>query len=244
MAERVVELTIGNGLRVLPNDTYIFGNSPEGIVGYDIFGTAIGNGYTLLRGDVNYALAIVTTIQGQSLQQFVNGGYDINVPNRFGGQVTPVTGYLTTASDDSWEMRNQPTALYGQYQLTTQVPTQNLPLMTHVYCRGDNAGVKFGIWKVAYVIDSTRVVVYDPKGQAVGYWGEDFLYASCQNIQSAKNVNLQAPAAATMLIITTLGIYEVIYGPFNIDFGPNQNGIVEPFAVIVQLNTVKATITY
>lgn len=242
MAGAEVELNTSSGLKILPNDVYIVGNSPEGIVGYEIVGTSIGNGYTLLTGNVSYPLAIATTIQGNSLQQFFSP-LDINVPNRFGGQFTPVTDYLSTASDDSWQMRNVPTSSYGVYQVATQVPTQNLPIMTHVYVRGENNG-KYGIWKVAYVIDDTRVVVYDPKGQAAGYWGEDFMYASCQNIQSAKNVNLQAKAGAAMLIINTLGTYEVIYGPFNIDFGPNQNGIVEPFAVIVQSSTVTATITY
>lgn len=149
-----------------------------------------------------------------------------NDPATFGGQTTPSTAWLSPAQDDSWEPRYQAA---GTYQQTTQVPTQQAPLMTHVYCTSEAAGA-VGIWRIERVIDDNNFVVYDPVGLLpVTFLGVGLFYL-CENTFPATSIQIVAPNSVDINIYTADNAYNpVLIGPTNITMTANQFGIVEPF---------------
>lgn len=202
-------------------------------------GTALSNGYTILKSDNGMGEAIKELVMGYGLDTVVYNNPPYNDPATFGGQSTPVTPWLSPAQDDSWAPRYQVSP--AVYQETTQVPSQSVPLMTHVYALGAHSG----IWRIAYVIDNNSFVVWDPQQTATITFDVNELMYMNQNMFPATKVQF-----VTSSNVDTIGFGNVdgnsnggFAGPCNIEFGPNQEGIVEPFIVYAS-GSVMATVTY
>lgn len=202
-------------------------------------GTPLGNGRSLLSCSLFTTGALIKeVIEGYSLDNMILTNVYYNNPDKFGGQSVPVTAYLSPASDDSWKPRYQAPFNYGK---TTQVFTQQLPLMTHIIRFEDAITNVWGVFPIVHVIDDSNMFVDDPLQKLNGFIGDFF--AVNMNVFGALNVNIQA-ASGTVCEVYTAKTSSTFTGPFNIDFGPNQNGIVEPFIVNVPTGTVIATTTY
>lgn len=195
-----------------------------------------GGTYTgAAMGDSKYTMMTSDALAGDCINELVFGKMDddmtmntviYNDSANFGGQTTPATAWLSPAQDDSWAPRYQSTA---QYQVTKQVPNQQAPLMTHVYSTlsGEEC-----IYRIAWVVDANRFVVWDPDQNANGttYSG---LVAICQNTNPATSVTVVIPATQNADIYSPLtGESETIYGPVTLNYSANQEGIVEPFFVL------------
>lgn len=203
-------------------------------------GAYIGNGYTKLVADTSTGKAIKELVIGYGSDYALLSPITHNDPATFGGQSTPVTPWLSPAQDDSWAPRYQVSP--AVYQETTQVPSQSVPLMTHVYALGSHSG----IWRIAYVIDDNSFVVWDPMRTAdsVTFDSEELMYM-CQNTNPATKVQFISSLNTDTLGIKNIdGVYGGdIAGPFNMEFNPNQEGIVEPFVALASGN-VMAIVTY
>lgn len=237
MAQNVEIITSSSGYVILPSPT----RQGSNLIGNWV-GAAYKPGYTLLVDTALNNGVIEPIVQGNGVDDLVlNKQY--NLPQSFGGQFTPVTGYLTTASDDSWEMRNKPTINYGQYGVTTQVPTLNLPLMTHIAAVAEPPLIMAeGIYRISYVIDRNNIIIEDNTGLGQATW--DTAIYLCENMNPAVHVRLEAASGTSCIIFTPSGDFSIISGPFTINMGPGQKGIVEPFVVKVTLGTVKASMTF
>ena len=97
---------------------------------------------------------------------------------------------------------------------------------------------------LALRIDGNNFVVYDPTGILNSVNLSSPPLGACINTFGTININVQGPAAAQMAVYNTIAAPATIGGPFNIDFGPNQYGVVEPFIADVIAGTAIATITY
>lgn len=199
-------------------------------------GTALSNGLTIITADSGNGNAITNILIG-----YGRNDSDYNAPKyndlaTFGGQTTPVTEWLSTAQDDSWAPRYQSTP---EYWVTTQVPPQQTPFMTHIY----SFATVPGVWKVAYVIDDNNFAVYDPNQTATGSFGAAEIIPICQNLNPATSIEVQGDSSATATFYFSQTT-SLITGPFNFKLGPNQEGIVEPFLIKVSAGTVNASITY
>lgn len=202
------------------------------------YGSQMGNGYALINCTTSDGNAIEALVTGYGRDNMIVSQPYYNNPDKLGGQTVPVLPYLSPASDDSWKPRYQ---YFSDYQVTTQVPTQSLPMMTHVYFY--EAG-NTGIFRISYVIDDDNFVVYDPAGLITGLNFPSPPLGACINTFATMNINIQGPSGTTVTIYNTLSAGVSFTGPFNMDFGSNQNGVVEPFIADVAAGTVIATIKY
>jgi hypothetical protein len=186
-------------------------------------------------GDSKYTMITSDALAGDCINELVIGKMDddmtmnpviYNNSATFGGQTTPVTPYLSPASDDSWAPRYQVTS---QYQVTNQVPTQQAPLMTHVYSTitGEEC-----IYRIAWVVDANSFVVWDPDQNANGttFVG---LVPICQNTNPATSVTVVIPATQSANIyLPFAGGGQTVFGPATLNYTANQEGIIEPFFVL------------
>lgn len=200
-------------------------------------GTFLPNGYTKISADTSLGNAIKKIVIGYGRDDWDTNNPYYNDLATFGGQTTPVTPFLSPASDDSWAPRYQ---VAGQYQVTTQVPPQQTPMMTHVYSTGS---VK-GIWRVAYVIDDNNFVVYDPQLSAAGNFGALEIIPICQNTFATTNIAINADALSTLDFYYVQNNVAAVQGPLQVNFGANQEGIVEPFLIECTAGNCTAVITY
>lgn len=215
MAQSIVDLQSNN---IIP---YPNGNSNT-ISSFQ--GTALNADHTILTytggGSSNMIQALLVGASTNDL-----GGVQYNDITTFGGQTTPTTAWLSTAQDDSWEPRYQ---AVGAYQQTTQVPTQQAPLMTHVYCLSEAVGA-VGIWRIERVIDDNNFVVYDPSGSARTTFGAEALGYLCQNVFPSTSVQIVSPTSVDVTMFFVDGTTTTSIGPTNMTMTANQFGIVEPF---------------
>ena len=186
MAQNVKLIDNTSGYVILPTPTRQIKN----LVGNWV-GGGYKTGYTLLVDTSTNNTALETIVQGNGIDDLVlNKQY--NYPSTFGGQFTPVTGYLTTASDDSWQMRNVPTGSYGAYQLSTDMPNQSAPVMTHIVAIPEpTVSDAEGIYRISHVIDRNNIVIEDNTQLGIATWGSSAIYL-CENMNPAVHVRLEA----------------------------------------------------
>lgn len=238
MAQNVKLIDNTSGYVILPTPTRQINN---------LLGNWVGGGhkpgYTLLIDTADNNAAIEPIVQGYGTDDLVlNKQYNNTVT--FGGQTTPVTGYLTTASDDSWQMRNKPLSNYGVYQLSTDMPNQSAPVMTHLVAIPEpTVSDAEGIYRISHVIDGNNIVIEDNTTLGQTTWGSTAIYL-CENMNPAVHVRLEAATGTTCTVFTPSGEYAIISGPFTINMLPGKNGIVEPFVVKVTSGSIKATMTF
>lgn len=186
------------------------------------------NGYTLMTDAGGTGNAIIELLFGQGTDDLLISSPTYNNPAEFGGQTTPNTAWLSPAQDDSWAPRYQ---VAGGYQTTTYVPTQNKPLMTHIYGKGTE-GAPLGIWRIDRVIDKDNFVIFDPQqGMPAGPSDPETFIPICQNMFPATKVVFSFSEAFNGTIYYATGFGD-IYGPTTFDVGPGTNGIVEPMVVV------------
>jgi len=197
------------------------------------------DGYTILKADTSIGDAISAIVMGYGRDNLSYNEPYYNIPTQKGGQTTPVTAWLSPAQDDSWAPRYQ---VSGQYQVTTQVPPQQTPFMTHIY----SLGATVGIWRIAYVIDDNTFVVYDPQQTAVNNFGATDLIPICQNMFPMTSVVIEGDASASLSVYDVLGNTSggPPVGPFRLEFNQNQEGIVEPFIALNNAGNIWVTMNY
>jgi hypothetical protein len=201
-------------------------------------GSSLPNGYTKITADNGIGEALSKIVLGYGRDNLIGNNPYYNDPAQLGGQTTPNTAWLSPAQDDSWAPRYQTS---GQYQVTTQVPTQQTPFMTHVYSTLST----YGIWRIAYVIDDNNFVVYDPQQTANNAFAVNELVPVCQNMFAMTKIVVEGDASAAATIHDAMGaVGGPLGGPFRLEFGPNQEGIVEPFLVENTAGNITAIMTF
>lgn len=188
-------------------------------------GAAMDNrGYTIMTSDALAGDCINELVYGKMEDDIMYNNNVYNDSATFGGQTTPTTAWLSPAQDDSWAPRYQ---VASQYQVTKQVPTQQTPLMTHVYSTSSGEEC---IYRIAWVIDANSFVIWDPDQNADG--STYSLVPICQNTNPATSVTVVIPASQNADIYSPLtGDSDTVYGPVTLNYTANQKGIVEPFLV-------------
>ncbi len=196
------------------------------------------NGLTIITADNGLGNAISRIVMGYGRDNLLYEEPYYNNPAQKGGQTTPVTAWLSPAQDDSWAPRYQ---VSGQYQVTTQVPPQQTPFMTHIY----SVTGTIGIWRVAYVINDNTFVVYDPQQTAVNNFGNLEIIPICQNIFPMTSIIVEGDGSGACTVYDVLGNGGgPVAGPFRLEFTANQEGIVEPFLLEQSGGNIVVTMNY